>query len=438
LAIVPDLRAFPLFLFPRRVLRGVYVGRLILATSISVAAIIAWLFTRGERPTFVFSVFVVTLFFTAYSAFETEIRRRSITLTFSYVQVLFDLLLVTAAVQVTWGSSHSDFAPLYILVIVTSAVLLPSRGAILTAALADVVYLADSIWGHPTTFDAGVSVQLLIFTSVALGSGYIVSKLRQAGASQMELAVELAAFHLQKRDIEELRDRAKRLEAVAELSASMAHEIRNPLASIRSAAEQLASGERVTEDERTLSRLVQRESDRLSRLLGEFLEFAKPGITKSENVDLAQSLTDAVSAAQHQAEDGVRIEMSVSATGLFVNGDGDLLHRALLNLLLNALQASPPNGVVRAEAGELTKSQVPSSKRFETGAVAIRVVDHGPGISAEVRERIFDPFVTSRPGGTGLGLSVVHRAIEAHGGFVHVDSDQDGSRFTVVLPKARD
>ncbi len=113
-----------------------------------------------------------------------------------------------------------------------------------------------------------------------------------------------------------------------------------------------------------------------------------------------------------------------------------MLHRALFNLILNAAQASPPQSVVRVEAATLLPHQLTShAPAFAQGAVAIRVIDRGVGISDDVRAKLFHPFFTTKPGGTGLGLALVHRAIEAHRGVVVVDSDGDGSRFTVLLPR---
>ena len=246
--------------------------------------------------------------------------------------------------------------------------------------------------------------------------------------------------------MEALRLRAERLEGVAELSAALAHEIKNPLASIRSAIEQLSGFPRASEDERTLSTLVIRESDRLSRLLSEFLDFSRVRVTRVQPVDLGDILRGAAALATRHPDrrEGVRVTCSVPAGDtLVVMGDEDLLHRAVFNLVLNAVQASPPNGEVRLEAARVEGDQMPLGTPFDVGSVAVRVSDDGPGIPAEIRDRLFDPFFTTKPGGSGLGLAVVHRAIEAHRGLVFLDSLAGGSnrgargtRFTIILPCA--
>jgi len=281
--------------------------------------------------------------------------------------------------------------------------------------------------------------------------------------------------------LESLHVRAGRLEAIAELSASLAHEIRNPLASIRSAVEQLTSmlpratvaagavaGARANgfsaghdagveddgfhvghvvpgdasasaddDDARTLGALIVRESDRLSRLLTEFLDFARVRVTRVSAVDVCAVARGAanLAAAHPDAKEGLRVQCLTPDTAVTIDGDEDLLHRAVFNLALNAVQAAPAGGQVRLEVSHIPPDQLPSGVTYERGAVSLRVSDDGPGIAPEVRDRLFEPFITTKGGGSGLGLPIVHRAIEAHRGVVLVDSSGDrGTRFTVLLP----
>jgi two-component system sensor histidine kinase PilS (NtrC family) len=248
--------------------------------------------------------------------------------------------------------------------------------------------------------------------------------------------------------LESLHLRAERLEAVAELSASLAHEIKNPLAAVRSAVEQLArmpafagvggADDGEESDAATLSRLIVRETDRLSRLLSEFLDFARVRVTRVSAVDICAIARDAVSlaAAHPDRGEGVTVACSTPDEPLVIAGDHDLLHRAVFNLALNAVQAAPAaGGRVTVEVSPLPREQTPSGLSFEDGAVALRVTDNGDGIPASIRDSLFEPFTTTKPGGSGLGLPVVHRAIEAHKGVVFVDSSDEGTRFTVLLPR---
>lgn len=423
-----------------RTLRAVYLGRFVLASAIFFAALSVWLHADSVDTLIAALAFIIALIFGSVSFLWTGAWRRPATTTFIYTQALFDLLLVTAAVHVTWDGSQSEFAPLYILVIAVYALLVPPAGVPLTAALAIVLYVADAMLGHDIVPGPPLFLQLAIFAVVALTSAVITARLRAVGARGEALAEELAAFRLRESDMRNLEVRSERLEGIAEMSASLAHEIRNPLAAIRSAVEQLSRIPRASEDEQTLSTLVQRESDRLSRILSEFLDFARTEGAKVKPVNLTEVSRNAarLAAAHPGIATGVRVVDLFPESPLVIDGDEDLLHRAIYNLLLNAVQASPPNGEVRVEGGELAGHQLPEGRpEFERGAFGILVSDRGTGVPPEIRDRLFDPFVTTKPGGSGLGLSIVQRAAEAHGGLVMVSALGEETRFTLVLPRFR-
>jgi two-component system, NtrC family, sensor histidine kinase PilS len=546
--------ALQAILDPRRLLRWIYIGRLSLVSAILLAAVIVWNRADTDPGDLLIAslAFAVTALWTGGSLWYSEIYGQPPRPTFSYLQTAYDLLLVTAVVHATGGTT-SPFAALYILIIASASLLLPAGGGLLMAALGNVLYFADAVWGGNAPPTVGVWLQLTIFAVVALGSAYLSAKLQEAGAGKEELAAELTHVRLQASDIlfnirsgvitidqgghllyanpmagqllgidleqlrgrsvlatiaatapelaralertvvertrttrgegvvstsarrfhigvtttymegqgrhafrtataifqdisdqkriELLRLRAERLEGVAELSASLAHEIKNPLASIRSAVEQLSRLPKATEDEQTLSALVMRESDRLSRLLSEFLDFARVRVAKTDPVDIGRVARHAanLASAHPDRKDGVSVTCAVTeGVDVTVDGDEDLLHRAIFNLALNAVQATPAGGEVRIEAMPADAEHVPSGIGYESrSAVALRVSDTGPGIAVEIRDRLFDPFFTTKPGGSGLGLAVVHRAIEAHRGYVLVDSTPRGTRFTIVLPRSR-
>ncbi|HEX3927010.1 MAG TPA: ATP-binding protein [Gemmatimonadales bacterium] len=233
--------------------------------------------------------------------------------------------------------------------------------------------------------------------------------------------------------LQEFRLRAERLEAVAALSASLAHEIRNPLAAIRSAVEQLARSAGKGEDEQTLAALVMRESERLNRLLSEFLDFSRVRAGTFEQLDLTALARDAVRVAQeHPATRGVTIHVAGEATML--DADQDLMHRIVSNLVLNAAQALGPRGTVTVTAGRAEPGEAPAGSAERPIKLIVR--DDGPGIPESVRERLFEPFVTGRPGGTGLGLAIVQRAVAAHRGIILVDTAPSaGTTFSIFLPE---
>jgi len=422
----------------RRILWWLYVARLAAAGSVYVAAVYSWQYASRADTLLASLIFAAAMLFTGLSALYTHVYRRSIAIAVLYSQAVFDVVLVTAMVHLTWQSTSSQFAPLYILVIAVSALLLPARGVTLISALAILLYAGEAVLVQGDAVGIGVVLQLAIFAVVALGSGYIASRLRAQSAGTEAMAEELARFRLHQGEVERLHLRAERLEAVAELGASMAHEIKNPLASIRSAVEQLGLSAQTSSDDRVLTSLVVRESDRLARLLTGFLDFARVDVPFTRRLDLLSVVRNAAElASSHPSRpQGTRIECDFPRTSMEISGDEDMLHRAFFNLILNALQASPDDGAVRIEAATLLPQQLDwRAAAFESGAIAVRVIDSGPGISDAARPKLFHPFFTTKPGGNGLGLAIVHRAVEAHHGVVVVDSDARGSRFTVLFPR---
>jgi two-component system, NtrC family, sensor histidine kinase PilS len=236
------------------------------------------------------------------------------------------------------------------------------------------------------------------------------------------------------KEVQELHMRAERLEAVAELSASLAHEIRNPLASIRSSVEQLARSKHADDDERFLAGLIVRESDRLSRLLSEFLDFARVRATHFVPVDLHSLVVAVVRLIRAHPDCRPDAAITVEGGHTLLEGDEDLLHRVVANLVLNAVQAARGPIRITISVAPAQSSEIPHGADLEH-AVRLQIRDNGPGIPEEVRERLFQPFVSGRSGGSGLGLAIVQRAVEAHRGLVLVESAAgSGTTFTIFLP----
>jgi two-component system sensor histidine kinase PilS (NtrC family) len=225
-------------------------------------------------------------------------------------------------------------------------------------------------------------------------------------------------------EMEEQLRRSERLSAVGRLAAGLAHEIRNPLASLSGAIELLSADlPRGDAPSRRLVEIVGRETARLDRLVGDFLTYARPGPGELEPVALRPLLED----LRTLAEGGEHGERSVeldAAADLEVGGNADQLKQVFWNLIRNATEASEPGASVRIEAERVDEQ------------VQIRVIDHGEGIRPEALDRIFEPFYTTRPKGTGLGLATVHRIVEAHGGALSVDSAPgEGTTIVVCLPE---
>ena len=177
------------------------------------------------------------------------------------------------------------------------------------------------------------------------------------------------------------------------------------------------------------------ESDRLSRVLSEFIDYSGLRIGAVTSVDVPGVVRDCMALVrQHPDAEGVTFEYTGADVTLPVQGDPDLLHRALFNLLLNASQFAGSGGEVTVSAEDADGRSTPRGRGMGR-AVRLTVSDSGPGIESADLERIFDPFFTTRAGGSGLGLAVVHRAVDAHAGAIFVDrAPQGGAQFTIFLP----
>ena len=296
-------------------------------------------------------------------------------------------------------------------------------------ALADAV-VASMRWGRRVARSEGTITRA---DGTQFAVGLSVTTLERVGQSSPSVTAIFADISDQKR-LQELHLRAERLEAVAELSASLAHEIRNPLASIRSSVEQLSRSPRANDDERFLAHLIVRESDRLSRLLSEFLDFSRVRVTRSAMMDLQAVARGALRLVKEHPDCPAGAVLEVAGDAVEVEGDEDLLHRVVSNLALNAVQAAKGPIRVTVTTGLAAPGELPSGAALDR-AVKLVVADDGPGIPEEVRPRLFEPFVSGRTGGSGLGLSIVQRAVEAHRGLVFVDSTVGvGTTFTIYLP----
>jgi two-component system sensor histidine kinase PilS (NtrC family) len=227
------------------------------------------------------------------------------------------------------------------------------------------------------------------------------------------------------RQMEEAVRRSDRLAVVGGLAAGLAHEIRNPLASMCGSIEILGSSPHLDEQERRLMHVVLSEAERLEALVRDFLSFARPTSPRLESLDGAAAVAETVELFRPQAA-ARGIDLEVRTDGpLPVRADPRQLRQVLWNLLGNAADATPSGGRVRVHFGRHNQHAL------------LEVADSGDGISREDLKSIFDPFFTTKERGTGLGLAIVHRIVEAHGGELSVRSEPGrGSSFRVALPLA--
>jgi two-component system sensor histidine kinase PilS (NtrC family) len=239
---------------------------------------------------------------------------------------------------------------------------------------------------------------------------------------------------------QELR-RRERLAGVGELAASIAHEIRNPLAAISGSVE-LMRGEGAGPDRERLMDIVLREIGRLDALIGDFLQFARPAPPKLVPVAVGALLAEVAEMLARAAPPGARLAHEAEPDAVAL-ADPTQLRQVLWNLARNACDALEGPGAVRLSASRVGRAPqghpADGRKRGREDAAAVEIVveDTGRGIPLADLERIFDPFYTTKPDGTGLGLPTVHRIVESHGGALQVESQPGvGTRFRVRLPAA--
>lgn len=251
-------------------------------------------------------------------------------------------------------------------------------------------------------------------------------ELERAARSLQEKSEELKHSYAELRLVQNELLTKKQLAAVGELAAAIAHEVRNPLAVIVNAVAGLRRSVVRDEDRTMLLGIVDEEAARLNRLVTDLLRFARPVSVKRSPVSLLELANRSRSSAMldgHQIS--VRMEADPELYTVWV--DPSLFRLVFDNLVENACQAMKTGGTVQilVRRGQL---------RGEA-AVRIEIADSGQGMDPGVRERALDPFFTTRPSGTGLGLPIVHRIVEAHGGEIHLDSEEGhGTTVTLLLP----
>jgi signal transduction histidine kinase len=266
----------------------------------------------------------------------------------------------------------------------------------------------------------------LVFVPVV---GFVTWQLAEANRAEARksqaVARQLAEANRSLQEAEAAVRRADRLAALGQLTAGLAHELRNPLGTIRASAEMLekakGAGDAVG---RELAGFIACEVDRTNSLITRFLEFARPLRLRLAASDLAAVLDRAVDElARHNPPYEIAVHKNYTPDIPPMPLDAELMQRVFYNLLLNAAQATAPGGSVTIK-----------TRPFGTGA-EVSVIDRGAGIAREHLENIFNPFFTTRQEGVGLGLAIVSKIVDEHGGRISVESEPgQGSVFRVFLP----
>jgi signal transduction histidine kinase len=333
-----------------------------------------------------------------------------------------------------WG--HDVLRRLYYLPILFAAFTAGSRGGVALSVFASLVYLPHA-FTRVLVQDPGDALEkgleIVLYNIVALTAGLLVDRERREREKQEKLAHRLSVALSEQRRTEEQLIRAGRLGALGELTAGIAHEIKNPLHALKGTAEILRDAIPEAAPERRMLELHIGEIDRLGQTADRFLSFARPVPADRRPVDPKGIVERVASLVSTQArKEGVETVIDAgSGPGVpRVVGDPDLLTQLLLNVALNGVQAMAPGGGGRLTFGVASERQ--GGKEY----VRFRVENDGPPIPEGDRERIFDPFFTTRDGGTGLGLSISSRIADQHDGVLAVRNLPGGGgvEFSLTLP----
>jgi signal transduction histidine kinase len=241
--------------------------------------------------------------------------------------------------------------------------------------------------------------------------------------------------------VEQLEERERlrdRLAALGEMAAAIAHEVKNPLAGIEVMAGILKRQLAESEDAQSILRDIIKEAKMANAIVLEVLDFVRPIRLQVERISLSDVVRDAISMAESHVPRGeVRVEVVVPEDLAPIQGDPHQLRQLFTNLFTNAFEAMTGKGLVRLAAQQLPAEEEPTAGT-ETHAVPmiqVEVADNGPGVPADLMDRIFSPFFTTKPQGSGLGLAIVRKIVDAHDGRIDVSAPaQGGTRFRVTLP----
>jgi signal transduction histidine kinase len=321
---------------------------------------------------------------------------------------------------------RSNYWLVMLLPVVSAATAFGVAGTLVASILAGAGYLSFVLYLNLSEVDidwAVLFVRVLFLAMVGNLADTLAKDLRVQSEKNRRTAEQLVDANRQLQEAEEAVRRSDRLAALGQLSAGLAHELRNPLGTIKASAEML-NRQLSAENEvaREVAGFISTEVDRTNSLVTRFLQFARPLQAKPETADLGQVLDRAIAAAAREAPE-VRIYTNYAPEIPPFPFDAELMERVIYNLVLNAGQASPAGGTVTVKT------------RAAGGTVEIAVIDRGSGISEKDRQSIFNPFFTTKPTGVGLGLAIVAKIVDEHGGKIAVESEPGkGSVFRVLLP----
>jgi two-component system sensor histidine kinase HydH len=348
-----------------------------------------------------------------------------------YGTVLFMILIVTffhfeTAIQHRY--LHEIYQRIYYLPILLAAYWFGPLLGFLAATCASIFYILhiQRDWTQFPVYSFSQYIEILMYHLVALLTGFLALNDRRHRNKLEKTSQELSEAYRKLQEAFEHLKRAGRLAALGQLTAGIAHEIRNPLGSIKGSVEILENEIPPEHPKHEFVKIIKEETARLNAIVGEFLQFARPTQPRIEPTSVARLIESTLVLFKKEAQQaGVHVIQHNDATLPLVRLDPDQIRQVLLNILLNGLQAMPGGGTL----------EIRSCCNQDRSKAVIEVSDSGMGIEEEDIERVFDPFFTTKAQGTGLGLSISYQLVQNHNGRITVRRNEEtGVTFAVELP----
>ena len=402
------------------------IYRLVILTSLLVAAFIIQLSSPDAQPNlpFYYLVFGAYAFSAVFFGLYAWGRRLAVQ---AWLQLVFDLLLITAFVYISGGLASSMYF-LYLFPIIAAGLVVSGRAGFLTASLAAILFgvLADGIhFGFIPVFRPEHAVRrtlgaMLVTLFVAWGVFFVIAALMSKLTESLRRtrdALRAAERELLVRE---------RLSEAGRVSASLAHEIRNPLAAISGSVQVLKKELALNEEQKELMAIVLKESERVSQSLEQFLDFALPSKQVFSAINLRDVLDETLKILQGSGELNGKIALdgNFRTEDVPYVGNAGQFKQVFWNLIKNAIKAMPDGGRLRLDFPESRKKEV-----------RIVVADTGRGLSDVDRENLFQPFYSGFGNGRGLGLSIVRKIVDDYDGLIEVRSELNkGTEVLIILP----
>jgi signal transduction histidine kinase len=352
--------------------------------------------------------------------------------------VVLKILLATLLIDHTGElipSINSSYYPIYFVPVITAALYFGPAATLLwtmvtSAAYSSYLYPALKEYSIDAAGYSALAIRIFFFFLVGMVVNRVVVAYREQSNSYQQLAEQLTETNRALERAHAETRRSERLAALGQLTAGLAHEIRNPLGIIKGSAEmlnqKLANANPLAAE---LSGYISSEVNRLSALVSRFLDFARPLQAETRPMEVTDVLDKALRPVEEQWRGGkVTVERAYQDNLPLVPLDATLCEQVFVNLVQNAFEAM-------GDEGGTLRLEVAQRESDNREGVEVRIQDSGPGISAELREQIFNPFVTTKSTGVGLGLSIVSQIMDEHNGTIRLlDTGGHGAGFGLFFP----